>query len=80
MPSVDLVHELTGKSEDQHGRPVEKDDSDKGIQGAVSASLQYFFDGQLQLSPTSPRIGSDRYEGLEEWKDLFLIKIATSQQ
>lgn len=72
-PSVDLVHELTGKSEDQHGRPVEKDDSDKGIQGAVSSlPFEYFFDGQLQLSPTSPRMGSDRYEGLEEWKGFIL--------
>ena len=80
-PSVDLVHELTGKSEDQHGRPVEKDDSDKGIQGAVSSLPSST--SSMDSSNSAPPVPEWDQIDMKDWKsgrDLFLIKIATSQQ
>jgi len=75
-PSIDLVHELTGKSQDQHGRPVEEDNRDQGLPRAISRlSLEFYFDGQLSpihLTPDS-RVRDDQHEErLEEWKGFIL--------
>ena len=73
-PSVDLVHELTGKKAKINMDALWRRMTQIRVyrEPYPASPFEYFFDGQLQLSPTSPRMGSDRYEGLEEWKGFIL--------